>query len=112
MLNFGERRVADELFGDGPIPDAVIERSQLELADPVAIDTGRRFAGKRRRGRCGICTRGKRSPGCAVEHVASCHDRHEGGLRLRPLLRLRCRAKTLAVAPTHSVSAKKSRISV
>ena len=46
VLDFGERRVADELFRDRPIPDAVIERGQLERADLVAIKArARRSAG-------------------------------------------------------------------
>ena len=50
-FDFGERRVADEFIGDRAVPDAVIKRSQLERADPVAINAGRLCAGRRRCGR-------------------------------------------------------------
>ena len=51
VLDFGERRIADEFVGDRPVPDAVIERGQLVRSDLVAIDGGRLFVGGRRDGR-------------------------------------------------------------
>ena len=46
-------------FGDRPVPDAVIERGQLEGADPVAVNAGRLLAGGRLRGSGQIGAPGK-----------------------------------------------------
>ena len=71
MLHFGERRVVDEFLGDRPVPDAVIERGQLEGADLVAIDAGRLLAGGRRRGGGRIGAGGKGGGGRAREEGAA-----------------------------------------
>ena len=47
VFDFRERGVANEFFGDRTIPDAVVERGQLEGADPIAINARRLFAGWR-----------------------------------------------------------------
>ena len=77
VLDFSERRVADEFVGDRPVPDAVIERGQLECSDPVAINAGGRFADGRRRSfsRPGMsCECDKRWAG---ENSAAREYRHE-----------------------------------
>ena len=76
-LHFGERRVVDEFLRDRAVPDAVIERGQLEGADPVAVDAGRLLAGGRLRGSGRIGARGKgRGSGRAGEEVAARQCRH------------------------------------
>ena len=42
LLHFGERSVTNEIRVDRAIPDAVVERGELVIADPVAIDPRRR----------------------------------------------------------------------